>query len=154
MPERGIGFVGAGGVAARHARTLSALPDARLVFVTDADPRRAQRFAETYGLKAVPDIRSVLDSDIDAVHVCVPPFAHGAIEAAIAQAGHALFVERPLGLNAKVAAWIGRILAGAGTVTAVDHHRHYAAKAAARLRRGGIRATQPAPGRPAWLTGS
>jgi predicted dehydrogenase len=135
MPDCGIGFVGAGGVAARHARTLSALPDARLVCVTDADPRRAQRFAEIHGLKAVPDIRSLLDSDIDAVYVCVPPFAHGAIEAAVAQAGHALFVEKPLGLNAKVATRIGRILAGAGTVTAVGHHWRYAAtvRTAARL---------------------
>jgi myo-inositol 2-dehydrogenase / D-chiro-inositol 1-dehydrogenase len=39
------GFVGAGGVAARHARTLALLPQARLIAVTDVDLGRATRFA-------------------------------------------------------------------------------------------------------------
>ncbi|GAB3887800.1 hypothetical protein GCM10029964_054380 [Kibdelosporangium lantanae] len=119
-----IGFVGAGRVAARHARTLGSLPDARLVSVTDALPDRAQRFGETFDVRAVPNVQALLDSGIDAVYVC-SPFAHGAIEAATVRAGLALFVEKPLGLNLAAAHRIGKMIAEAGTVTAVGHHWRY-----------------------------
>jgi myo-inositol 2-dehydrogenase/D-chiro-inositol 1-dehydrogenase len=138
MPDCRIGFIGAGAVAARHARTLSTFRDVRLVAVTDAEPKRAQRFGGIYGLTAVPDIPSLLDTGIDAVYVCVPPFAHGGIEAAIAEAGLALFVEKPLGLNANNAGRVGRLVADAGIVTAVGHHWRYSAvtRSAARLLAG------------------
>jgi predicted dehydrogenase len=138
MPDCRIGFIGAGGVAARHARALSMLPEARLISVTDSDPRRAQEFATAYGVRPVPDVRSLLDSGVNAVYVCVPPFAHGRIETAIAEAGFALFVEKPLGLNAKVAGKIARVVTDAGVVTAVGHHWRYSAtvQSAARLLAG------------------
>jgi len=135
MPDCRIGFIGAGGVAARHARVLSMLPEATLISVTDSDSRRAQEFATAYGVRPVPDVRSLLDSGVNAVYVCVPPFAHGRIETAIAKAGFALFVEKPLGLNAKVAGKIARVVTDAGVVTAVGHHWRYSAavRSAARL---------------------
>jgi myo-inositol 2-dehydrogenase / D-chiro-inositol 1-dehydrogenase len=127
MPDCRIGFVGAGGVAARHARGLSMLPDVRLISVTDADPRRAQEFAATFRVRAVPDVRALLDSGVNSVYVCVPPFAHGRIETAIVDAGFAMFVEKPLGLNARVAGRIARAVTEAGIVTAVGHHWRYSA---------------------------
>lgn len=135
MPDCRIGFVGAGGVAVRHARTLSALPGIQLVAVTDARPDRASEFGESFGARAVPDVPALLGSGIDAVYVCVPPFAHGAVEAATVRAGLALFVEKPLGLNADTANRIARMIADAGTVTAVGHHWRYSAvtRQAARL---------------------
>ncbi|MGH3930363.1 MAG: Gfo/Idh/MocA family oxidoreductase [Pseudonocardiaceae bacterium] len=51
-----IGFVGAGGVAARHAQTVAPLPQTRLVAVTDVDLTRSQRFADEYGGCTVPSL--------------------------------------------------------------------------------------------------
>jgi myo-inositol 2-dehydrogenase / D-chiro-inositol 1-dehydrogenase len=122
-----IGFVGAGGVAARHAQTLALLPQVRLIAVTDVDPVRAARFAEDYGVGAAPDLDGLLDVGLDAVYVCVPPFAHGAVEETVASAGVALFVEKPLGLDYAVAERVARAVAAAGVVTATGHHWRYSA---------------------------
>lgn len=85
-----IGFVGAGGVAARHARMLTSVPDAELLVVTDLDADRARRFGEQVGARPVPDLGALLDAAPDAVYVCVPPFTHGLIEETVAAAGAAL----------------------------------------------------------------
>lgn len=122
-----IGFVGAGGVAARHARALGQLAQARLVAVTDVDPARARRFADEHGGYAVPDLEDLLDVGVDAVYVCVPPFAHGAVEETVAGAGVALFVEKPLGLDCAVAERVARAVTAAGVVTATGHHWRYSA---------------------------
>ena len=122
-----IGFVGAGGVAARHAQTLTQLPQARLVAVTDVDRARSRRFADEYGGWAVPHLEDLLDVGLDAVYVCVPPFAHGAVEETVASAGVALFVEKPLGLDCAVAERVARAVAAAGVVTATGHHWRYSA---------------------------
>lgn len=125
MAKCRIGFVGAGNVAARHARTLAGFAQARLVSVTDPDDTRGRRFADEYGLRVVPDLGALLESGLDAVYVCVPPFAHGPVEEAIAAAGLALFVEKPLALNCEVAERVSEALSRAGVVTAVGHHWRY-----------------------------
>ncbi|MCA1706799.1 MAG: Gfo/Idh/MocA family oxidoreductase [Actinobacteria bacterium] len=68
-----IGFIGAGDVAARHARTLALLPLAELVAVADIDPARAARFAADHGLRAVPHVEALLETGLNAVYVCVRP---------------------------------------------------------------------------------
>src|SRR5919107_1700728 len=45
-----VGLVGAGGVGARHARTLAGLPDVGLVGVTDAVPGAADALAGELGV--------------------------------------------------------------------------------------------------------
>jgi predicted dehydrogenase len=122
-----IGFVGAGGVAARHARVLAAARGAELVCVTDVDPLRAKEFAAGHAVSAVPDLDAVLDTGVDAVYVCVPPFAHGGIEETVAAAGRALFVEKPLGLDLTGPERIAKIVADAGIVTSVGHHWRHSA---------------------------
>lgn len=120
-----VGLVGAGNVAQRHARVLAGFPDVRLVAVTDVLPAAADRLASAYGARAVPDVAALLDMDLDAVYVCVPPFAHGAVEEAVLAAGLPMFVEKPLAADLDTAERIG---ARAGNVlTAVGHHWRYLA---------------------------
>ena len=117
-----IGFVGTGAVAQRHARVLTGFPDVELVAAMDVDPDRAAAFAEAYGGRPVPDLDALLAAGLDAVYVCVPPFAHGAAEVQAAAAGMALFVEKPLAAEEATAEWVGRRIATAGVVTRVGHH--------------------------------
>jgi myo-inositol 2-dehydrogenase/D-chiro-inositol 1-dehydrogenase len=117
-----IGFVGTGGVAARHAGILAGFDDVVLVAATDVDPRRAAEFAHPHGMSVVPDVAALLARHVDAVYVGVPPFAHGALEAELATAGVALFIEKPLAIDEATAEEIGQRLAAAGVLTRVGHH--------------------------------
>ncbi|MGH3788425.1 MAG: Gfo/Idh/MocA family protein [Pseudonocardiaceae bacterium] len=120
-----IGFIGAGGVAARHARMLAGFEDVQLVSVTDLESRRARALADDHGMRAVPKVEDLMGTTLDAVYVCVPPAAHGPAEHAVAAAGVALFVEKPIGLDCEVAERIAGVLDEAGIATAVGHHWRY-----------------------------
>jgi myo-inositol 2-dehydrogenase / D-chiro-inositol 1-dehydrogenase len=120
-----VGFVGAGGVALRHARHLTQLGNVSIVAVTDPDTAAAESFAETTGAAAVSDLEALLNTSPDAVYVCVPPFAHGAIEEQVLGAGAALFVEKPLAIDLPTAERVADTARKAGVVTAVGHHWRY-----------------------------
>jgi myo-inositol 2-dehydrogenase/D-chiro-inositol 1-dehydrogenase len=122
QPIRRIGFVGAGGVALRHATVLAQFEDVRLVAATDIDPDRAARFAEGHGMVATADVDQLLALELDAVYVCVPPFAHGPPELALLDAGVALFVEKPLAADEKAAAAVAERVAESGALCRVGHH--------------------------------
>ena len=120
-----VGFVGAGGVAVRHARHLAQLGDVRIVAVTDPNMAAARSFAETTGAAVVTDLEALINTSPDAVYVCVPPHAHGAIEEQVLGAGAALFVEKPLAVDLPTAERIADAARKAGVVTAVGHHWRY-----------------------------
>ncbi|AVT39284.1 Gfo/Idh/MocA family protein [Plantactinospora sp. BB1] len=120
-----VGLIGAGGVAQRHARVLADFDDVRIVGVTDVVPEAATRLAESTRARFFPDVDALLAADLDAVYVCVPPFAHGAAEEAVLAAGPALFVEKPLALDRETALRINRLVDERGAVTAVGHHWRY-----------------------------
>ena len=105
---------------------LSHFTDVRLVAVTDPESHRSERFATTFGTRVASGVPDLLSADLDAVYVCVPPFAHGPIEEAVVGAGLAMFVEKPLGLDASTADRVAEAIARSGVVTAVGHHWRYA----------------------------
>ncbi|PVZ09108.1 Gfo/Idh/MocA family protein [Actinomycetospora cinnamomea] len=117
-----VGIVGAGGVARRHAGTLAVMPDVALVGVTDPDAERAEDLAGAVGATPARDLDALLARGLDAVWVCVPPFAHGEVEERVAAAGVALFVEKPLGLDVAAAERVAAAVATAGVPTSVGHH--------------------------------
>ncbi len=125
LDECKVGFVGAGGVAMRHARHLAQLKDVRVVGVTDPNAAAAQSFAETTDAAAVKDLDELIKTSPDAVYVCVPPHAHGAIEEQLLDAGIAIFVEKPLALDLPTAERIAAAASKAGVATAVGHHWRY-----------------------------
>jgi myo-inositol 2-dehydrogenase / D-chiro-inositol 1-dehydrogenase len=120
-----IGLVGAGNVARRHARVLSGFADVRLVGVTDVVPQTAESLAREAGCSTFGSTGQLLSAGLDAVYVCVPPFAHGAPEEAALAANIPLFVEKPLAAAAPAAERIGALAAGSGALTAVGHHWRY-----------------------------
>ncbi len=125
LDECKVGFVGAGGVAMRHARHLAQLKDVRVVAVTDPNAAAAQSFAETTDAAVATDLDELIKTSPDAVYVCVPPHAHGAIEEQLLDAGIAMFVEKPLAMDLPTADRIAATARKAGVVTAVGHHWRY-----------------------------
>jgi predicted dehydrogenase len=95
-----VGFLGAGLIAWAHGLGIQAMMragiiDAEFGAVFDMSERRAERFAEATGASAVGTAQDVIDR-CDLVWVCTPTAAHADAVTRIADAGRAVFCEKPL----------------------------------------------------------
>lgn len=121
-----IGFVGCGGIAQHHMRNLQNIKGAKLAAFTDIDQGRAQAAAKEFGGQAYKSHTSMYDSaKLNAVYVCVPPYAHLDQEVLAAQAGLALFAEKPVALSMEKAREIAAAIKQAGVVNSVGYHFRY-----------------------------
>lgn len=93
-----IGIVGCGRMGRQHASTCVRLGH-RIAFVSDAVSECAQALAADCAGAAVVQVDGVRPEQVDAVIVCTPPSARGAIECRAAQNGTAFFAEKPVGLH-------------------------------------------------------
>ncbi len=116
-----IGFLGAGGIAGHHLKQLQEIPEAHVVAICDTVAERSHARVQEFGGQAYSDFRLMLErEELDALYVCIPPFAHENAELLAAEAGVHLFVEKPVALTMEkgleVAAAIrkARILAAVG----------------------------------------
>ena len=92
-----IGFVGTGGIANHHLRTLAQLDEAELVAFCDVVEEKALAAVAEYGGKAYSHYETLYDSEaLDAVYICLPPFAHAQPELAAIERGLPIFVEKPV----------------------------------------------------------
>ena len=121
-----IGFIGCGGIAQRHLGVLRTFGDVTIAAVADPDLSRAEATAEDYGARAFAGLDEMLaEMPLDAVFICVPPFAHGAAERAAIAVGLPFFVEKPITLDLHLAEQIAQEVHDAGLVTAVGYHWRY-----------------------------
>ena len=121
-----LGFVGAGGIANRHLGVLEGFEDVELAAFADPVRDRAVAAAERFGARVYADAEAMLAAErLDALYICVPPFAHGAPERAAIARGLPFFVEKPLALDLDTAEALGREVARSGLVTAVGYHWRY-----------------------------
>ncbi len=119
-----VGFVGAGGVARRHVEVLGGFDDVAVVAVADPVHEAAAGLAAAAGGADVfKDVGALLEgSAVEALYVCVPPFAHGPPERAALDAGIPFFVEKPLSVDLETAEAIGAQVEESGLVTATGYH--------------------------------
>ncbi|MEA2573219.1 MAG: hypothetical protein QOH93_517 [Chloroflexia bacterium] len=126
MAEVRVGFIGAGGIAGRHVGVLQQFQDVRIVAVSDPAEGRAGETASRVGATSYADYRQMLDREkLDALYICVPPFAHGEPELAAAERNLPFFVEKPLATSRAVADRIWQAVQERGLVTAVGYHWRY-----------------------------
>jgi myo-inositol 2-dehydrogenase/D-chiro-inositol 1-dehydrogenase len=120
-----VGLVGAGGVGTRHARTLAGFDDVDLVAICDPVATSAEVLSGEVAARHVPDLAGLLTLGLDAVWLCVPPFAHGDLELSVVRAGLPFFVEKPLAADLSVAEQVAAEVSAAGLPTATGYHwRH------------------------------
>jgi len=92
-----VGFIGCGGIANLHMNNLSRIEGVELVAFCDVDEGRAKAAAERFKGNAYTDHRKMFEREqLDAVYICIPPHAHTDQEILAAQAGVAIFVEKPV----------------------------------------------------------
>jgi predicted dehydrogenase len=153
-----VGIVGAGEVAWRHAAAVAGVDGLSLTVVTDRDPERSARLADTCGARAAAGFDEVL-AEADLVVLAVPHALHEDLTVRAAAAGRRVLVEKPMGTT--VAA-CDRMIAAAGDRLHVGQQgRFFAQVSAAReelARLGGPllyaerRSTDYArPDRPPWF---
>jgi myo-inositol 2-dehydrogenase / D-chiro-inositol 1-dehydrogenase len=118
-----VGMVGAGAVATRHVRTLLAMDGVRVAAVADPAIERARLLAGQAGATAYGSHLDMLERErLDAVYVCVPPFAHGPPELDAIDAGLPLFVEKPVAIDLDTAERIAERLAARPLPTCTGYH--------------------------------
>lgn len=121
-----VGVIGAGFIAGRHIGNLLGFDDVTIVAVADALAERAQEQATRCNGKAYTNHEEMLNQEqIDALYICVPPFAHGALELAALERRLPFFVEKPLATTWKTAQMIAAGVAAQNLVTAVGYHWRY-----------------------------
>ena len=96
----GIGIVGAGNIAALHARVIKDLPQAELIGIYDVKKSAAEAMAANFGCQAFSDYSEFLSvSEMDAVTIATPSGLHGTMAIPAAKAGKHVFCEKPLDIT-------------------------------------------------------
>ena len=121
-----IGFIGTGGIAGMHLGLLPEIERAELVAYADIMIERAQAAADRCGGRPYGDYREMLDREqLDAVYVCLPPFAHGDPEFAVLERNLHLFVEKPQALDVDTARDIAAKVEESGVLSCVGYNWRY-----------------------------
>ncbi len=121
-----VGFIGVGGIANLHINNLSRLEGVELVAFCDVEEARAKAAAERFNGRAYTDHRVMLEREqLDAVYICIPPHAHTDQAILAAQAGVAVFVEKPVARTLDKALEVREAIQKAGVINAVGYHFRY-----------------------------
>ncbi|MBO9606196.1 MAG: Gfo/Idh/MocA family oxidoreductase [Paenibacillaceae bacterium] len=121
-----VALIGTGGIAKGHREHIAANNKAKLVAVCDIHKETAERVAGEHGVAAYTDYAVMLEKEnIDAVFLCVPPFAHGTIEEELAARGIHLFSEKPIGLDPAIAENKLAVIKKAGILTSTGYCLRY-----------------------------
>lgn len=158
-------LIGAGRMGAVHGASLAALPDARLVAVADSHEGRANELAARLDARATTDVRSAITSDaIEAVAIASPTAVHVEHIELAAEAGKAIFCEKPVGMDDEVDRCL-ELVARRGVYLQIGFHRRFDpsfrdVKAAIDAQRVGeilqivLTSRDPEPPHPGYVEGS
>jgi predicted dehydrogenase len=91
--KKRVAVIGAGAFGRNHARVVSESARAELVFVVDANLKRAQENA--HGAQLASDFRDVIGK-VDAAIIAVPTIAHTEVGCALLEAGIDVLIEKPI----------------------------------------------------------
>ncbi len=122
-----IGIVGTGSFAALHARLVAKMDGVTVAAVCGTAQEKADRFASEFSSAiGYTSVEHMTDKErLDAVYVCVPPFAHGDIERALIERGMPMLVEKPLGLPGSQIGMLAEEVERKGLITSVGYHWWY-----------------------------
>ncbi len=121
-----VGIIGVGIIGSIHVEALLKTEGAHIVAICDTDRSRAEAAAAKCKATAHINFRTMFEREqLDALYVCLPPFAHSEVELLAAQKGIHLFVEKPVALSGERAEQIAAELHKAGIITSVGYIYRY-----------------------------
>lgn len=121
-----VGFIGCGGNARGHMRSVSTLENAKIVATCDLVEDLANSSAEEFGAKPYTDHEAMMDTEKpDAVYISIPVHTHGAPEMAAIERGIPFLVEKPVAREMETTEKVEEAVAKAGLITAVGYQLRY-----------------------------
>jgi predicted dehydrogenase len=129
-PVLRVGLAGTGFIAAFHAAALRSLPGVRLAAVCDIERERAERFGRSWGVdRCYGSLEEMLEkSDVQAVHLLLPPPVHAQAARACLESGRDVLIEKPLAVDSSQAREIVECARRTGRRASVNHNaRHHPA---------------------------
>jgi len=122
-----IGIVGTGWFGRMHAEKLAAMEGVQIAAFTGTSQEKADAAARPFaGAQGYSSIHRMLEAHkLEAVYICVPPFAHGEIELALADRGIPFLVEKPLGVDSETPARVLEAVESKGLITSAGYHFRY-----------------------------
>ncbi|MBV9805290.1 MAG: Gfo/Idh/MocA family oxidoreductase, partial [Solirubrobacterales bacterium] len=132
----GVGVIGFGWLGQAHSRSLLRIPtlfeqrtfDPQLIACSDALPARVEQATSSFGFKrAGVEWQAVIDDpDVEAVFIAAPNMLHVELVEAAAQAGKAVFCEKPVGGMPEQIARAAHAARGAGVISGVGYNYRWA----------------------------
>ncbi len=100
MHKKGIGIVGTGAIALKHAQAIAELEGAELSGLFNPNPRSAEAARSRFSAPVFSDMEEFLAIEgLDIVCICTPSGMHLEPGLAAIQAGKHLVVEKPIEIN-------------------------------------------------------
>jgi predicted dehydrogenase len=135
-PTLGIGVVGFGWMGQAHSRSAARISslfpertfDTELVICGDNVPGRQEQAIDGFGFReAAPAWEAVIEHpDVDVVYVTAPNMLHEEVAVAAAQAGKAVFCEKPVGGKPDQTVRVEAAARKAGVITGVGYNYRWA----------------------------
>ena len=135
-PTLGVGVIGFGWMGQAHSRSAARIStlfpdrtfDADLVICGDNVAARREQAVDGFGFReAAEDWHAVVDHpDVDVVYVTAPNMLHEEISVAVAQAGKAVFCEKPVGGKPEQTVRVDKAARHAGVITGVGYNYRWA----------------------------
>ena len=124
-----VGILGTGNIARSHAGNLARINNVEIAALCDIDMFKIQSFMSSIPgctAKCFTEFGAMLDEcDLDALYVCLPPFAHcGQVEEA-AKKGIHIFIEKPIALTLERGANMVKHVKEAGVKSHVGFHMRF-----------------------------
>lgn len=114
-----IGFLGTGIAASWHLENLVTMEGVEIAALCDTAPGKARETASRYGGQPYTIYEEMLDTErLDALYICLPPFAHAEQEVPAAERGIHLLVEKPVALDPAQGRRVAEAIARAGVISA------------------------------------
>jgi len=121
-----VGFIGTGGIANTHIQRLAKIEDVKLTSFCDVVKEKAENSAKKYGANSYTNYEEMLNKEkLDAVYICLPPFAHTNQEILACEKKINIFVEKPIALSEEKASQINEAVKKSGVISSVGYMYRY-----------------------------
>src|SRR6516165_4667445 len=121
-----VAVIGTGFIGSVHAKNIARHPGMELVAVSDANVEFAKKIAAVTGAEAVAEIEEIFNNkDIQAVLIATPTNTHVDYLKGAANAGKAIYCEKPIGLDYEEAEQAVRAIRAANVAVMLGFNRRF-----------------------------
>jgi len=124
-PRFRVGMIGAGNICEFHVAAVRALPDVKLIGVTDLDLARRKAAEDKLGVKSFESLDALVAAGANVIHVLTPPSAHAKVAMQALDKGCHVLIEKPVAEDVEDAKKIGELARKKGLTASVDHSLLY-----------------------------